>query len=45
MCMSIVGKFPVVGMSDEMPYESTRYDELTGEKLKLWEEAFMKTIR
>jgi glycosyltransferase involved in cell wall biosynthesis len=32
--------FPVVGMSDEMPYESTRYDELVGNKLELWENSF-----
>ncbi len=32
--------FPVVGMSDEMPYESTRYDELLGSNLDLWEKSF-----
>ncbi|HKL11828.1 MAG TPA: glycosyltransferase family 4 protein [Clostridia bacterium] len=37
--------FPVVGMSDEMPYESTRYDELTGVKFELWEENFSRSLK
>ncbi|SRR6056297_383320 len=37
--------FPVVGMSDEMPYESTRYDELTGEKFELWEKNFGLSLK
>jgi len=37
--------FPVVGMSDEMPYESTRYDELTGEKFEIWQENFSLSLK
>lgn len=29
--------FPVPGMSDEMPYPSTRYRQMTDETLRLWE--------
>ncbi len=32
--------FPVVGMSDVMPYKSTKYSELTEEMLKMWMKAF-----
>ncbi len=32
--------FPVVGMSDRMPYESTTYKELRGDKLKVWKRKF-----
>ena len=32
--------FPVVGMSDRMPYESTAYKDLRDEKLILWKDAF-----
>ena len=32
--------FPVVGMSDRMPYESTTYRELRGEKLEVWKREF-----
>ncbi len=37
--------FPVVGMSDEMPYQSTRYEELTGKKFELWEENFSRSLK
>ena len=37
--------FPVVGMSDSMPYESTRYKDLTPEMQELFEEAFIKVIK
>ena len=37
--------FPVVGMSDKMPYPSTKYRELTPHMYLLWRQAFMKTIK
>ncbi|MCP1101306.1 glycosyltransferase involved in cell wall biosynthesis [Aequitasia blattaphilus] len=37
--------FPTVGMSDEMPYESTRFKDLTEEMIIQYEEAFRKVIR
>jgi glycosyltransferase involved in cell wall biosynthesis len=36
--------FSIVGMSDTMPYESTRYNELTDEMLYQWESSFRKAI-
>ena len=36
--------FPVVGMSDEMPYKSTRYCDMTPEMIKQFEKAFSKTL-
>ena len=36
--------FPVVGMSDAMPYPSTRYRDLTEEMLESWEMAFRKRL-
>lgn len=36
--------FPIVGMSDVMPYESTIYSDLNEESLKLWMQAFKATI-
>jgi len=36
--------FPVVGMSDRMPYESTIYSELNGEKLKNWKNVFRERL-
>lgn len=36
--------FPVVGMSDEMPYQSTRYCDLTPEMTLQFERAFSKTL-
>lgn len=35
--------FPVVGMSDIMPYESTRYRDLTAEMVSEFEDAFIGT--
>jgi glycosyltransferase involved in cell wall biosynthesis len=32
--------FPVPGMSDEMPYPSTRYRQMTEEMTRLWKSAF-----
>ncbi|MFX4262424.1 glycosyltransferase family 4 protein [Pelotomaculum propionicicum] len=36
--------FPVPGMSDEMPYPSTRYRQMTDEMIRLWEKAFIKAL-
>ncbi len=36
--------FAVVGMSDEMPYPSTRYCDMTAEQLRLFEEAFTNSL-
>ncbi|MCF7911933.1 MAG: glycosyltransferase family 4 protein [Candidatus Cloacimonetes bacterium] len=36
--------FPVVGMSNVMPYKSTRYDKLTPRQLIKWETAFNQQI-
>ena len=36
--------FPVCGMSDEMPYESTRYRDMTGDMTAQFREAFRKKI-
>src|SRR5450830_826485 len=32
--------FPVPGMSDEMPYPSTRYRQMTDEMVSQWKNAF-----
>lgn len=37
--------FPVVGMSDEMPYPSTRYRDLTPEMVDQFRAAFLRVIR
>ena len=36
--------FPVPGMSDEMPYPSTRYRQMTDEMLYLWKKAFTRAL-
>lgn len=36
--------FPVVGMSDVMPYPSTRYCRLDGEMIDCWERAFYRKL-
>ena len=36
--------FPVIGMSDVMPYESTRYCDLTTEAIDAFESSFMKSV-
>ena len=36
--------FPVVGMSDSMPYPSTKYRELTSSMCLLWRQAFVRAI-
>ena len=36
--------FPVCGMSDEMPYESTRYRDLTEEQTVQLKDAFLKKV-
>lgn len=37
--------FSIVGMSDIMPYESTRYKDMTDEMFQNWEKAFSRSIR
>lgn len=37
--------FPVVGMSDVMPYPSTRYRDMTDEMMDQWSRAFQATLR
>jgi len=37
--------FPVVGMSDVMPYQSTRYQDMTEVMLEQWKAAFKKQIK
>lgn len=36
--------FPVPGMSDVMPYDSTKYADMTAEMLELWMQAFHKAL-
>lgn len=37
--------FPIAGMSDEMPYESTQYRAMTGEMVEQFERAFTRVLR
>lgn len=37
--------FPIVGMSDEMPYESTKYRDMDAEKTLLFQEGFRKRVK
>lgn len=37
--------FPVAGMSDEMPYKSTRYCDFTDEMTRQFKKAFLRVIR
>lgn len=37
--------FPIAGMSDEMPYKSTRYCDMTPEMAEQFREAFLKVIQ
>ena len=36
--------FPIAGMSDEMPYKSTRYCDMTPEMTGQFKEAFLKAV-
>ncbi len=36
--------FPIVGMSDVMPYETTLYSSMTEEMIRDWKEAFKKRL-
>ena len=36
--------FPIVGMSDVMPYDNTRYKDMTEEMVKNWKRAFQEQI-
>ncbi|MDY6065258.1 MAG: glycosyltransferase family 4 protein [Finegoldia sp.] len=37
--------FPIVGMSDVMPYDSTKYSDLDDSMLKSWQDAFLRRIK
>ena len=37
--------FALPGMSDEMPYPSTRYRQMTDEMLSLWKKAFTRALK
>lgn len=37
--------FPIVGMSDIMPYENTLYSEMSENMIKLWRKAFTEKLR
>lgn len=37
--------FPIVGMSDIMPYESTKYSEMNNEMFGKWEKSFKNAIQ
>lgn len=37
--------FPILGMSDEMPYTSTRYNQLTIEMARAFQQAFLSRIQ
>lgn len=36
--------FPIVGMSDVMPYENTTYSSMTGEMIEAWLKAFRRRL-
>lgn len=36
--------FPIAGMSDEMPYKSTRYCDMTSEMAEQFKKAFLQTV-
>ncbi len=36
--------FPIVGMSDVMPYENTQYSSMTEEMIDLWKKTFKKRL-
>lgn len=37
--------FPIMGMSDKMPYKSSVYSEMKAEDIKIWEEEFSKKVK
>lgn len=37
--------FPIAGMSDEMPYPSTRYCDMTPEMVRFFEQAFLSVLQ
>lgn len=43
-CMEGKLGFPIAGMSDEMPYKSTRYCDMTPEMVRKFKDAFLKVI-
>lgn len=38
-------EFPIVGMSDEMPYDNTVYSEMTEEQIEVWMAAYRKRLK
>lgn len=36
--------FPIVGMSDEMPYENTLYSKMSDTMISIWQNAFLKRL-
>lgn len=36
--------FPIVGMSDVMPYDNTLYSSMTEDMIRIWKEAFKKRL-
>ena len=36
--------FPIPGMSDVMPYENTKYSDMTDEMIDIWKKAFKKRL-
>ncbi|NLY09120.1 MAG: glycosyltransferase family 4 protein [Tissierellia bacterium] len=36
--------FPIVGMSDEMPYDSTKYSDMTDDMMEKWKRAFISKL-
>lgn len=38
-------EFPIVGMSDVMPYDHTRYKDMTEEMINTWKNAFIKRLK
>ena len=36
--------FPIVGMSDVMPYKSTKYSDMSEDMFLKWEKAFKQNI-
>lgn len=37
--------FPIVGMSDEMPYDSTKYSDMTHDMIEYWTNEFTKQLK
>lgn len=37
--------FPIVGMSDQMPYDSTKYSDMTHDMIEDWTSEFTKQLK